>query len=241
MMGLLMQITELTTAAQDSIVNTVNTVATTPATQEFETLTLWALMLKGGWFMVPLAILSVVAIYIFIERFLAINRASREETNFMNNIRDFIHDGKLDSALSLCKHNNSPIARMIEKGLLRIGKPLSDVNAAIENVGKLEVNKLEKNIAALATVAGAAPMIGFLGTVSGMINAFYNMSKAGNNIDIGLLSGGIYEAMVTTLAGLVVGIIGYICYNILVARVEKVVFMLEARATEFMDLLNEPA
>ncbi len=238
MIGLLLQITEVTSTSQDSIINTV---VNTPATQEFETLTLWALMLKGGWFMLPLAILSVVAIYIFIERFLAINRASREETNFMNNIRDFIHDGKLDSALSLCKHNNSPIARMIEKGLLRIGKPLSDVNAAIENVGKLEVNKLEKNIAALATVAGAAPMIGFLGTVSGMINAFYNMSKAGNNIDIGLLSGGIYEAMVTTLAGLVVGIIGYICYNILVARIEKVVFMLEARASEFMDLLNEPA
>ncbi|OPZ97929.1 MAG: Biopolymer transport protein ExbB [Bacteroidetes bacterium ADurb.Bin408] len=159
----------------------------------------------------------------------------------MNNIKDFIHDGKLDSALSLCKHNNSPLSRMIEKGLLRIGKPLNDVNAAIENVGKLEVNKLEKNIAVLATVAGASPMIGFLGTVSGMINAFYNMSKAGNNIDIALLSGGIYEAMVTTLAGLVVGILGYICYNILVARVEKVVFMLEARASEFMDLLNEPA
>lgn len=191
--------------------------------------------------MLPLAILSVVAVYIFIERFIAINRATREETNFMNNIRDFMHDGRLDSALSLCKNNTSPIARMIEKGLIRIGKPLSDVNAAIENVGKLEVNKLEKNIAALATVAGAAPMIGFLGTVSGMINAFYNMSKAGNNIDVALLSGGIYEAMVTTLAGLVVGIIAYICYNFLVARIEKVVFMLEARASEFMDLLNEPA
>ena len=191
--------------------------------------------------MLPLAIFSVIAVYIFVERFIAINRATKEETNFMNNIRDFIHDGRLDSALSLCKNNTSPIARMIEKGLLRIGKPLSDVNAAIENVGKLEVNKLEKNIAALATVAGAAPMIGFLGTVSGMINAFYRMANAGNNIDISVLSGGIYEAMVTTLAGLVVGIIGYICYNILVARIEKVVFMLEARATEFMDLLNEPA
>jgi len=209
--------------------------------KEFETFSLWALLLKGGWFMLPLAIFSVIAVYIFVERFIAINRATKEETNFMNNIRDFIHDGRLDSALSLCKNNTSPIARMIEKGLLRIGKPLSDVNAAIENVGKLEVNKLEKNIAALATVAGAAPMIGFLGTVSGMINAFYRMANAGNNIDISVLSGGIYEAMVTTLAGLVVGIIGYICYNILVARIEKVVFMLEARATEFMDLLNEPA
>lgn len=238
MTGLLLQITEGVAVVQDTLVNAM---ANNVPVQEFETLSLWSLMLKGGWFMLPLAIFSVVAIYIFVERFLAINRATKEDTNFMNNIKDFIHDGRLDSALSLCKNNSSPISRMIEKGLKRIGKPLSDVSTAIENVGKLEVNKLEKNIAALATVAGAAPMIGFLGTVSGMINAFYNMSKAGNNIDVALLSGGIYEAMVTTLAGLVVGIMGYICYNVLVARIEKVVFMLEARATEFMDLLNEPA
>jgi len=234
MSGLLLQITETVPVAE----NIVNTIV---AQQEFETLSLWKLMLQGGWIMIPLAILSVVAVYIFVERFIAINRASKYESNFMNSIKDFIHDGRLDSALSLCKHNHSPIARMIEKGLIRIGKPLNDVSTAIENVGKLEVNKLEKNIAVLATVAGAAPMIGFMGTVSGMIKAFYNMSKAGNNIDISLLSGGIYEAMITTLAGLVVGIIGYICYNILVTRIEKVVFMLEARATEFMDLLNEPA
>jgi len=206
-----------------------------------ETITIWSLALKGGIVMIPLAILSVVAIYIFIERYLAINRASQEETNFMNNIRDFIHDGRIDSAKSLCKNNQSPIARMIAKGLVRIGRPLNDINAAIENVGKLEISKLEKNIAVLATVSGAAPMLGFLGTVIGMIRAFYNMSMAGNNIDISLLAGGIYEAMVTTVTGLTVGIIGYICYNVLVARIEKVVFMLEARATEFMDLLHEPA
>jgi len=233
MLGLLLQITDAP-VIQEAVVNS-------PVIQEFETLTLWSLMLKGGWVMIPLVVFSIAAIYIFVERFIAINRASKEETNFMNSIRDFIHDGRLDSALSLCKHNNSPIARMIEKGLMRIGKPLNDVSTAIETVGKLEVNKLEKNIAILGTIAGAAPMIGFLGTVSGMIKAFYNMSKAGNNIDISLLAGGIYEAMITTLAGLVVGIIGYICYNVLVSRIEKVVFMLEARATEFMDLLNEPA
>ena len=203
-------------------------------------MSLWDLALKGGWIIAILALFSIIAIYIFIERFLTINNASREDTNFMNHIRDFIHDGKIDAALAMCRKTTNPIARMIEKGLLRIGKPLNDINAAIENVGKLEVSRLEKNIAALATIAGAAPMLGFLGTVIGMIRAFYDMSMAGNNIDIALLSSGIYQAMVTTVAGLIVGILAFICYNILVARVEKLVFKLEARATEFMDVLNEP-
>ncbi|MFN3555340.1 MAG: MotA/TolQ/ExbB proton channel family protein [Bacteroidales bacterium] len=206
-----------------------------------ETLSFFSLAFKGGIVMIPLVILSLVAIYIFIERYLAISKASKEEYNFMNNIRDFIHEGRIDSAKSLCRNNNTPLSRMISKGITRIGRPLNDINAAIENVGKLEVAQLEKNIAFLSTVAGAAPMLGFLGTVMGMVRAFYNMSMAGNNIDISLLAGGIYEAMITTVTGLVVGIIGYICYNILVARIEKVVFMLEARATEFMDLLHEPA
>jgi len=206
-----------------------------------ETLSFFWLALRGGIVMIPLLILSIIAIYIFIERYFAISKASKEEYNFMNNIRDFIHEGRIDSAKSLCRNNNSPLSRMIAKGITRIGRPLNDINAAIENVGKLEVSKLEKNIAFLSTVAGAAPMLGFLGTVMGMVRAFYNMSMAGNNIDISLLAGGIYEAMITTITGLIVGIIGYICYNILVARIEKVVFMLEARATEFMDLLHEPA
>ncbi len=206
-----------------------------------ETLNFITLAFKGGIVMIPLLILSVIAIYIFIERYMAISKATKEEYNFMNNIRDFIHEGRIDSAKSLCRNNQTPLSRMISKGITRIGRPLNDINAAIENVGKLEVAKLEKNIAFLATVAGAAPMLGFLGTVMGMVKAFYNMSMAGNNIDIALLAGGIYEAMVTTIAGLTVGIIGYICYNILVSRIEKVIFMLEARATEFMDLLHEPA
>lgn len=207
----------------------------------YASFSIWELALKGGWIMVPIVLLSLVAIYIFIERYIIISRASREEHNFMNNIRDFIHDGRIDSALILARNNPTPIARMIEKGLQRLGKPLGDINAAIENVGKLEVAKLEKNIAGLATVAGAAPMLGFLGTVMGMVRAFYDMSMAGNNIDIAMLSAGIYQAMVTTVAGLVVGIVAYVCYNILVSRVEKVVYMLEARATEFIDLLHEPA
>ena len=235
--GILLQITQPAGAVADTLVSGALPVE---AAGEIK-LSIWELALKGGWIMLPLALMSLFAVYIFIERYIIINRASREENNFMNNIRDFIHNGRIDSALSLCKNNHSPIARMIEKGIIRIGKPLNDVNAAIENVGKLEVAKLEKNIAGLATVAGAAPMIGFLGTVIGMVRAFYDMSMAGNNIDIGLLSGGIYQAMITTVAGLIVGIIAYICYNILVARVEKVVFILEARATEFIDLLHEPA
>ncbi len=196
---------------------------------------------KGGWIMAILGLLSVIAVYIFIERYFVISRSSREDKNFMNNIREFILSGKLDSAKALCQTNNSPIGRMIEKGLLRLGKPLNDINAAIENVGKLEVSQLEKNVAGLATIAGAAPMLGFLGTVIGMIRAFYDMSMAGNNINIELLSQGIYQAMITTVGGLIVGIMAYIFYNVLVARIQKVVNILEIRTSEFMDLLHEPA
>ncbi|MFW6020403.1 MAG: MotA/TolQ/ExbB proton channel family protein [Bacteroidales bacterium] len=237
MSGIVLTVVETQQAARD----TADAMAAAQGEQGEVTLTVWELMLKGGWIMIPLAILSIIAIYIFVERYLALNKAAQEETNFMNNIRDLMHEGKMDSAKALCKSNESPIARMIEKGISRIGKPLNDVNAAVENVGKLEVSKLEKNVAALATIAGVSPMIGFLGTVSGMIKAFYNMAMAGNNIEIDALAGGIYEAMITTLAGLFVGIIGYIAYNILVARIEKVVFILEARTTQFMDLLHEPA
>lgn len=202
---------------------------------------IFELALKGGWIMAVLAAFSVIAVYIFTERYLVISRASASDKHFMNNIREFIHAGKLDAAVALCRNNESPIARMIEKGLSRIGKPLNDINAAIENVGKLEVSKLEKGVAGLATIAGAAPMLGFLGTVIGMVRAFYDMSMAGNNIDIAMLSTGIYQAMITTIGGLIVGILAFIFYNILVSRIEKVVYLLEARATEFMDVLHEPA
>jgi len=201
---------------------------------------LWDLALKGGWIMIPLLVLSVIAVYIFVERYYAIRKAEKTDDNFMNRIKDYIHDGKIESALALCRSTDSPIARMIEKGVQRIGRPLNDIHTAIENVGRLEVFKLEKGLPALATAAGGAPMIGFLGTVTGMIRAFYDMSMAGSNIDIEILSSGIYEAMVTTVAGLSVGIIAYFGYNILVASIEKVVNGLEAHTTEFMDLLNEP-
>ncbi len=210
--------------------------------EEAEELTLsyWELAFKGGPVMIPIIILSLIAIYIFIERYFVIRKLTNEDVNFINRIKDFIHDGKIESAQTLCQSIDTPIARMIEKGIQRIGRPLNDINAAIENVGRLEIFKLEKGLPTLATVAGAAPMIGFLGTVMGMIIAFYDMSNAGSNINVALLSNGIYTAMVTTVAGLIVGIIAYFAYNILVAKVEKIVNQLEARTSEFMDLLNEP-
>jgi len=203
-------------------------------------LTLLDLTIKGGWVMIPIILLSFVAAYIFIERYYVIRKATQEDTNFMNRIKDYIHDGKIDAALALCKSTDSPSARMVEKGVTRLGRPLQDISTAIENVGKLEISKLEKGFPTLATIAGAEPMLGFLGTVIGMIQSFYAMSEAGNNIDVSMMSGGIYTALITTVAGLIVGIAGYFAYNTLVVRVEKVVFNLEATLTEFMDILNEP-
>ncbi|TCN66761.1 MotA/TolQ/ExbB proton channel family protein [Acetobacteroides hydrogenigenes] len=230
----------LNTLLQSSVAaDTVTQVATQAA--QTGGLSFWSLMVKGGPIMIPLGLLSVLAVYIFVERYMAIRKASKYDTNFMNRIREYIHEGKIETALNLCRQNDTPIARMIEKGIERIGRPLNDVNTAIENVGNLEIAKLEKNLPLLATVSGGAPMIGFLGTVVGMIDAFYKMSAAGNNLNIGLLSGGIYTAMVTTVGGLIVGIMAYFCYNILVARIEKLVFNMEANSMVFMDLLNEPA
>ncbi len=203
-------------------------------------LTLLDLTIKGGWVMIPIILLSFVAAYIFIERYYVIRKATKEDANFMNRIKDYIHDGKLEAALALCRATDSPSARMIEKGISRLGRPLQDISTAIENIGKLEISKLEKSFPTLATITGAEPMLGFLGTVIGMVKSFYAMSQAGNNIEVSLLSDGIYTALITTVAGLIVGILGYFAYNILVVRVERVVFNLEATLTEFMDILNEP-
>lgn len=239
MLGLILQITQAAGTVQDTATKVVNQV--TAATSTEETFSLWELTLKGGPVMIPIAILSVIAVYLFIERYAAVRRANKEDSNFMNIIRDFIHDGKLDAAKTMCKSTQLPTARLIEKGISNLGKPLADIRSAIENVGNMELSKLEKNIGYLAVCAGAAPMLGFLGTVAGMVRAFYHMSKAGNNIEISTLSGGIYEAMVTTVAGLIVGIIAYLMYNIIVINVRKVVDKMETRTIEFIDLLNEPA
>ena len=199
------------------------------------------LAFKGGWIMVVLLLLPLMAGYIFIQRLLVIRRAGKEDQNFMNRIKDYIHEGKVDSALNLCRSTNTPSARMIEKGITRLGRPMNDVLVAIENVGTLEIAKLEKGFPLIATTAAGAPMLGFLGTVTGMVRAFFDMANAGTNVDVSLLSGGIYEALVTTVGGLVVGIITLFAYNYLVSQVDNVVNKMEARTMEFMDLLNEPA
>ena len=210
------------------------------ATQELN-FSLWNMAVKGGWLMLVLLGLSIAAIYIFGQKWWAIRKAANIDKNFMNEIRNLIHEGKINAAIELCKNDNSPIARLVEKGIERIGRPLSDIQAAVENTGNVEVAKLEKNLPILATISGGAPMIGFLGTVAGMIQAFFNMSQAGNNIDITLLSGGIYTAMVTTVGGLFVGIIAYFGYNYLTSKISDLVFMMESTTIEFMDMLHEPA
>lgn len=217
-----------------------DTVAAAAATQ---TITLWDLALKGGWVMAVLALLLILALYISIERYLNLRKAMQVDTDnvFMDSIRDCIHNGNIDGARKLAKQTNTPIARMIDKGLSRLGRPLPDIQQAIENVGQLEVANLEKGVSLVATVSSLGPMLGFLGTVTGMVTAFQDMAHAGNNIEISLLATGIYEAMVTTIGGLIVGIVTYFLYNLLVTRINKVVFALEARASEFMDLLHEPA
>ena len=207
-----------------------------------ESINLWTMAQYGGWIMIVLALLLAWAIYIFIERMVVLKTATKEDKSFMDRIRDYIHDGTIDSALNLCKQTNTPASRMIEKGITRIGRPMQDVQVAVENVGNLEVGKLEKGLVIMATIAGGAPMLGFLGTVLGMIRTFYNMAQtSGGVIEMSALSTGMYEAMVTTVGGLIVGILAMFAYNMLVARIDRVVRLLEARTMEFMDLLNEPA
>jgi biopolymer transport protein ExbB len=214
------------------------------AISDEKTLSIYKLIVDGGLggqiIISILFVLLTVSLYIYFERFFAIKAASKVDKNFMNQIKDYVSNGKLDAATVLCKKTNSPTARLIEKGISRIGKPLEDINKAIENAGKLEVYQLERNVSVIATIAGAAPMIGFLGTVIGMIVAIHEIANAGGQIDIKLLSDGLYTAMTTTVAGLIVGIIAYITYNHIVVRTDKVMYQMEAKTVEFLDLLNEP-
>ena len=196
---------------------------------------------KGGWLMIVLLILSILAIYIFGKKWWSIRQAGKIDKDFMMDIRDYIHEGKIKSAKTLCSKYDAPVARMVEAGLSRIGKPLADIQTIVENVGNVEVARLEKGLPYLATIAGGAPMIGFLGTVTGMVQAFFNMSNAGNNIDITLLSGGIYTAMITTVGGLIVGILAYFGYNYLTARISSLVYSMESAIIKFMEVLGEPA
>lgn len=191
--------------------------------------------------MIVLGILLIISLYIFIERAIVVTRAAQEDDTFMKRIKDYIHDGEVDSARRLCEQNNSPYSRLIDKGLSRIGRPMGDVLVAIENTGNLEVASLSRGFSWLATTAAGAPMLGFLGTVIGMVQSFFTIAQSGSSAEIGSFAGGIYTALVTTVAGLIVGIIALFAYNFLVARVNKIMNRMEARTMDFMDLLNEPA
>ena len=199
------------------------------------------LLMEGGWYiMLPLALMSLIGMYVFFERYLAIRKADQVSPDFMQKLKDYISQGQLSSARNLCADGNTPVARMLDKGISRIGKPLKDISVAIENVGKLEIYRLEKNLSTLATVAGAAPMVGFLGTVIGMVNVFLDMEAAGT-VQVSDISSGTKQAMVTTIVGLIVGILAYMAYNHLVSKVSKVIHRMEANSLEFIDILEEPA
>jgi biopolymer transport protein ExbB len=221
------------TAVQDSLA-----IVEQPAQ---ESINLFTMAQYGGWIMIVLALLLAFAIYLFVERLVVLTKATKEDKTFMNRIRDYIKEGNIESAIKLCQRTENPSARMIEKGITRIGRPMQDVQVAIENVGNLEVSKLEKGLVLIATIAAGAPMLGFLGTVLGMVQTFFNMAQnASGIIEIATLSEGMYQAMVTTVGGLIVGILAMFAYNFLVSRVDRVVRQLESRTMEFMDLLNEP-
>lgn len=204
-------------------------------------LSFWDMCMQGGILMIPIAVLLLFSIYFFIERWIVIRSANRNDDSFMRRIKDYIHEGEIESALNLCKNVGTPYARLISKGISRIGRPMNDVLVAIENTGNIEIAKLSKGLPWLATTASGAPMLGFLGTVIGMVQAFYNISAQGSSADIATFSGGIYTALVTTIAGLIVGIVALFAYNILVAKINNVMTSLEGKTMEFMDLLNEPA
>jgi biopolymer transport protein ExbB len=229
----LLQADTITPLATDTVA------AANQAATQMQEMRFLDLLIKGGWVMIPLAILVFLALVIFIERYITIRKASRDETSLIQQVKQSIITGKLDSAIAICRNSNTPLGRMLQKGLLRIGRPIKDIEGAIENVGKLEVSKLEKNISILGIVAGIAPMLGFVGTISGVIRIFYNISLA-DNISIGIIAGGLYEKMITSATGLMIGILAYIGYHILNIMVDRVILRMETDAVEFIDLLEEP-
>jgi biopolymer transport protein ExbB len=237
MLGIILQITQGTPVIHDTVANAVQ------ATQQAPTqvsLSLWDLILKGGPIMVPILICSLLAVYFFIERYIALHKAGKLDKNFMNHISTLVQDMKLDAAKTMCKTTNTPVSRMVEKGLARIGRPINDIERSIESVGKYEVSKLERNMKILGIVAGIAPMLGFIGTIMGVIKIFYNISLT-NNMSIGSISGGLYEKMITSAAGLTVGILAYVGFHYLQILLDKVIFRLEDAGIEFMDMLQKEA
>jgi len=234
-MSLLLQVTDTAQKIADTVKNLSQTTGSAGDTLRFGDL-----LVKGGVIMIPIGLLAILGLVIFFERYFTIRKASKNESNLLIQVRSSIHTGNLDSAVAICRNNNSPLGRMLQKGLLRIGRPIKDIEGAIENVGKLEVAKLEKNINILGIIAGVAPMFGFLGTIYGVIKIFYDIAQSGN-LSIGVISGGLYVKMVTAAAGLFVGMVAYICYHILNMMVDKVILTLETEAVEFIDLLEEPS
>jgi len=242
-LAILLQITQSSPGIQDSVARAIGqtNMPTTPLTQPTEeTMSLLDLVMKGGPIMIPILILSLLAVYVFIERYLAIKKASKEESNLINNVRDFIHAGRIDSALAFCRSSDKPVSRMIEKGIKRIGRPLKEIEESIEIIGKFEVYKLEKNMAILAIIAGIAPMFGFIGTIIGVIKIFHDISIAGD-VSIASVSSGLYTKMVSSAAGLIVGIFAFVCYHWLNIMIDKIVQKMEKNAMDFIDLLQEPA
>jgi biopolymer transport protein ExbB len=221
---------QITTAPVDS----------TGSPSSADSVSMFDLIIKGGVMMIPIVILSVLAVYLIVERFMTLKKSERDPEDFMEQLREYIVQGDLSRAKNLCKEYNTPFSRMLEKGVAKLGKPLANIEASIENMGKIEVYKLERNLNALATIAGAAPMLGFLGTVTGMVQAFMSIAQVEGSVSPKLLSGGIYEAMLTTVAGLIVGIIAYVGYNYLTGKVEKIVHQMEYSSIEFIELLQEP-
>ena len=235
MIGFILQITQSGTTLVDSLHNAAATM--TPPVEQ--SISLWEMAEKGGPILIPIAILSIAAFYFFFERYFTIRRFSKTDANFMNKIRDYVHSGNIESAKSLCRNTNTPVARMIGKGLLRLGKPVKEIEAAIENVGKLEVFKMEKNMTILNSISGIAPMFGFLGTIFGVIKIFYQIAQQ-NSLEINTISGGLYVKMISSASGLLVGMIAYAAYHYLTFMIDRVINKMEVNAVEFIDLLEEP-
>jgi biopolymer transport protein ExbB len=235
MTGFILQITQTGTMAADSL-NKAATMMTPPVEQS---ISLWEMAEKGGPILIPIAILSIAAFYIFFERYFTIRRLSKVDRNFMNQIRDYVHSGNIEAAKALCRNTNTPVSRMIDKGIMRLGKPVKEIESAIENVGKLEIFKMEKNMNILNSISGIAPMFGFLGTIFGVIKIFYQIAQQ-NSLEINTISGGLYVKMISSASGLLVGMIAYAAYHYLTFMIDRVINKMEVNAVEFIDLLEEP-
>ena len=237
---LLQQVVTNTLVAANQVIDTAkNAMAGMPVAPKQDSLSLWELIVKGGPIMIPMGILSVLTVYFFIERFITIRKASKLENNFMNHIKDYVHNGNMDAAKALCTNSVSPVARMVEKGILRIGKPIKEIEEAMEGIGKLEINRMERNLSVLSLIGRIGPIFGFIGTIAGVIKIFYDISLT-DNISIGVISSGLYQKMITSASGLFVGLLAFIGYYILNAMLDRTINKMETASVQFIDMLQEP-